>query len=268
MALLEVRGLTRRFGGLTAVDGLSLDVPEHGVTGLIGPNGAGKTTAFNLITGLYAPDSGSVRLGGRELAGLTPHRIASSGISRTFQNIRLFNSLSALENVLIGAHLHSSETLFQALVSGPRLRRDEADLRAHALNVLKALGIEHWANEQARNLPYGDQRRLEIARALASDPSLLLLDEPAAGMNSQETAQLRELVRSLRDTHGLSILLIEHDMRFVMGICETIYVLDYGVVIASGSPDEIRSNPRVIEAYLGEAPEADSDGIAQKGGPA
>jgi len=255
VALLEVKVVGKRFGGLQAVNNLNLDVPKGGVVGLIGPNGAGKTTAFNLMTGLYTPDTGSILLDGYELAGRAPHEAVAHGICRTFQNVRLFKSLTALENVLIGAHLYRPESLSEALLSTPKLRRDEAELREHALGVMRTLGIERWATELAKNLPYGDQRRLEIARALASDPKLLLLDEPAAGMNSQETIELMHLVRSLRDDHGVTILLIEHDMRFVMGICEIIYVLDYGEVISVGNPEAIRSDPKVIEAYLGESPD-------------
>ncbi len=254
MALLEIRQLTKRFGGLVAVDALSLDLPGRGLVGLIGPNGAGKTTVFNLITGLCQPDSGSIRLMGQEIAGLPAHAVARHGICRTFQNIRLFGSLTALDNVLIGSHLRSPQTLADALFSGARQRAGESELRSQAVSLLEMLGIERWKDVPARSLPYGEQRRLEIARALAPGPSVLLLDEPAAGLNTQETQDLMHLLRRLRDERSLSILLIEHDMRFVMGICETIYVLDYGKLIAAGAPEAIRNDPGVIEAYLGEAP--------------
>jgi len=254
MALLEVRDLRKSFGGVVASDGLSLDIPEGGLAGLIGPNGAGKTTAFNLITGLYRPDSGSIRLNGEELAGLPAYVIASRRVSRTFQNIRLFTSLSVLDNVVIGCHRLGRTSVADALFATNHQRNETRVFRERAFDVLRYLGLERLAAEKAGNLPYGEQRRLEIARALAADPVLLLLDEPASGMNPQETQELMGLVRRIRDERRVSVLLIEHDMRFVMGICERITVLDYGKILAEGAPEEIRTDPRVIEAYLGEAP--------------
>ncbi len=253
MNALETRALTKRFGGLVAVDSLDLALPRGGLVGLIGPNGAGKTTVFNLISGLYAPDSGSILLGDHELAGHPPHEVARHGVARTFQNIRLFNSLSALDNVRVGSYMVSGGNYISALLGGRGSRELGRQSREHAMRVLRDIGLERYAQELASNLPYGVQRKLEIARALASSPSVLLLDEPACGMNPQETAELMELVVRLLEEWDLSILLIEHDMRFVMGICQTIYVLDYGKTIACGPPDAIRNDPAVIEAYLGDA---------------
>jgi branched-chain amino acid transport system ATP-binding protein len=250
-ALLELRGVTRRFGGLTAVKDVSFAVEEGRLFGIIGPNGAGKTTLFNLISGLYAPDAGTIALAGGTVSGLAPHRVAAHGIARTFQNIRLIGSLSALDNIKIACHMRRSAPLAAAVLRGPAFARAEEDIHAFALRLLDLLQLGPLAGEEAGNLPYGSQRRLEIARALAAEPRLLLLDEPAAGMNSQEAVELMHLIRRLRDEFRLTILLVEHNMKVVMGVCERIHVLDHGESIAEGTPEEVRGNAKVIEAYLG-----------------
>ncbi|MES2638440.1 MAG: ABC transporter ATP-binding protein [Myxococcota bacterium] len=251
MTLLALEKAGIRFGGLRAVSDLDLSVPEGALYGLIGPNGAGKTTVFNLITGIYLPTEGDIRFQGKTLVGLGPTRIAAAGIGRTFQNIRLFAGLSVLDNVKVAFHRHLHATLFEAVLRAPRYLADEARAEDEARKLLDTFGLLPMADLGADNLPYGLRRRLEIARALATKPKLLLLDEPAAGMNPSEAEELMHLIRWVRETFGVTILLIEHHMAVVMGICERITVLDHGARIAEGTPDEIRKDPVVIEAYLG-----------------
>ena len=252
MTLLNISKLYKSFGGLSAVMDFNFHMNEHELVGLIGPNGAGKTTVFNLITGVYKPDGGEIIFQGRDLAGMRPYNICARGIARTFQNIRLFNDLSVLDNVKIACHKEVQYSLLSAVVRTPSYFKGEEQIEQQALKYLAVFNLADKRDELAKNLPYGEQRRLEISRALATRPTLLILDEPAAGMNPQETNELMQLIEMIRTEFGLSILLIEHDMSLVMGVCERIYVLDYGQIIAQGVPHEIRNNKKVIEAYLGE----------------
>ncbi|MFU2361322.1 MAG: ABC transporter ATP-binding protein [Phascolarctobacterium sp.] len=250
--LLKVDNVSMVFGGLRAVSNLSMHIDEGELIGLIGPNGAGKTTAFNMITGVYTPTEGKVYFNGQQSSGKKSYQVTQMGMARTFQNIRLFSELSVIDNVKIAYNMHVTYNLADAIIRDGKYLSEEEFITQKALDLLKIFHLEEEAHEVAKNLPYGKQRRLEIARALATEPKLLLLDEPAAGMNPQETKELMEMIRWIRKEFNLSILLIEHDMGLVMGVCERIYVLEYGMKIAEGTPEEIKHNKRVIEAYLGE----------------
>ena len=251
MALLEVKNLTKNFGGLTAVGDVNIELGASELVGLIGPNGAGKTTLFNLLTGVYEPSEGTVSLDGKILNGMPTYKIAAAGLSRTFQNIRLFKDLSVLENVLIAMGTRKKSKLIESFLRLPGYYKQEAEMKKEALELLAIFDLDVKHDSLAKNLPYGEQRRLEIVRALATQPKILFLDEPAAGMNPQETAELTALIKQIQQQFNITILLIEHDMSLVMNVTERIYVLEYGRLIAHGTPEEIKNNKRVIEAYLG-----------------
>ncbi len=251
MALLETIDVVKRFGGLTAVNKISFSLEKGMIASIIGPNGAGKTTFFNSLTGIYTPEEGQIKFNGQSLIGLRPDQVSERGISRTFQNIRLFGAMTVLENIIVGMHTQLKQSATDALFRTQKFRNEEKDAEKRAEGLMEYVGLKNVGNELARNLPYGAQRRIEIARAIAANPTLLLLDEPTAGMNPNETADAIKLFRHIRDDKGITILLIEHDMRVVMGISEYISVMDYGEKIAEGTPKDIRNNQRVIEAYLG-----------------
>lgn len=250
--MLKTVDVTIQFGGLTAVADFSAEVGDNEIVGLIGPNGAGKTTIFNMITGVYAPTRGNIVFNGRSIKGKKPHVITEAGIARTFQNIRLFSEMTALENILVACNLREKPNLFETVLHLPNYTAREKKSRAFALDLLESVGLKNNADDLAISLPYGKQKRLEIARALATEPKLLLLDEPAAGMNPQESQELMDFIVSIRERFNIAVLLIEHHMQVVMGICQRLYVLDYGLAIAQGTPGEIQKNQKVIDAYLGE----------------
>ncbi|NLL73236.1 MAG: ABC transporter ATP-binding protein [Clostridiales bacterium] len=252
MEMLSVKNLGISFGGLHAVDSFSISIKKGELYGLIGPNGAGKTTVFNLLTGVYKPDMGQILLEGQNITGLSPIEINKAGMARTFQNIRLFDNLSVLDNVKVGLHNEIRYSTISGILRLPSYRKTEKRMNEEAYKVLEVLGLENEAKNLATNLPYGKQRKLEIARALATNPKMLLLDEPAAGMNPSETDELMEAITQLREIYGITILLIEHDMKLVAGICENIFVLNFGTKLANGAPSEVLNNPEVIKAYLGE----------------
>lgn len=250
MAFLQVSGITKQFGGLLAVDNVSFEVEKGEIISIIGPNGAGKTTVFNMLTGVYQIDKGEIIFEGKPIHNHTPQEIVVAGISRTFQNIRLFSDLRVIENVLVGTHIHTKYSFIDSFFRTPRFRKEEAELTVKAVRILQSIGLGDQIDNYAKNLPYGDQRKIEIARAIATDAKIILLDEPAAGMNPQESEELLRFIRELRDK-GYTIILIEHDMSVVMNISDRIYVIDHGKQIAQGLPEEIAKNERVIEAYLG-----------------
>jgi branched-chain amino acid transport system ATP-binding protein len=261
MGILTAQRVTKRFGGLTAVNDLDVDVKEQSIHSIIGPNGAGKTTFFNCVTGFYRHEEGTILFQGQSIDGRSPDQVVHMGIGRTYQNIRLFANMTVIENVLVGMHPHLRAGVFDTIFRTARMQREEAEAEEEARRLLRFVGLSGKGDLMARNLPYGDQRRLEVARALAGKPKLLLLDEPTAGMNPRETAEMTAFIRRLRDELGITILLIEHQMRVVMGISETVTVMDFGEKIAEGTPVEIQNNPRVIEAYLGRGSAAESSRV-------